>query len=131
MNTWKDHEIIEAGTLVDGSFNFRLSPNGLVDRIRISFFGETTYGDTQLPGIYAYSDIVNDIVGTIGFNYAYDTIAPSNLYSDPISPESGMNFFFTSKMNLNGTYNIIFKRFDGSSVASAANVYMLIEYFYE
>ena len=112
--------------------SFFVDSETLVDKIRISVSSDLTIPTLNIPSVVIYSDIVNNIIGVIGTKYS-STIGANNIFIDLLQSSNGIEFFFPTKVQLAGEYNLIFSLKDGSipnfvNPNGNDNVYILIEY---
>lgn len=127
---WKRQEFFSFVTTADNN-SFDLSINSLVpiDRIRITLFMTMVENLSDIYGIKAYTNIIDNWVGVPKQNSSI-IIDNGVIYTDKLEPEEGLNFVYYNKVLLQGTYYIKLFKLDGSAFTDDLNVLnVLVEYF--
>jgi len=96
-----------------------------VDKIRVSISDQTLV-NANVPGLLVWSDIVNNYIGTCATNYT-----GNNIYSQTLRVNNGIEYWFDTKMLLQGEYNVRLENFAGTAPTITANslVIICVEYF--
>jgi hypothetical protein len=124
---YKGHQLIEIPFPATGNSSFYVDSLIPVDKIRITVF-DNLFMTNLTPGIVVWSDLVNNVIGTVATEYAYED--GGYYFTKPMAPHNGMTYFYKNKMILNGEYSVQFRNYAGDVPSNIQNnVYILVEYF--
>jgi hypothetical protein len=124
---YKGQQLVQVSFPADGNATIYINDINIIDKIRVTCF-DSLIMTNYTPGVLIWSNIVNNYVGTCGTNLGV-SVTPFE-FSFPMAPQDGIEFWYPTKMTLNGEYTIRFTDFAGQLPTNVTGeVYILVEWF--
>jgi hypothetical protein len=116
------------------NLQFTINVPFCVDKIRMSVAGNLERANPYNALIQVYNTMTNQVIGTLGYTFLYTTAGGADLYLDRIIPENGCEFFYRTKTNISGTYELFLRLPDGTIPQNINGggddfIYLMVEAF--